>query len=99
MEPERVPDTLLTGRLLGRHLSEWRRARELSQNTAARRAGISRSTLSKLERGDTSVSVDTLLRLAAVYNITDSLIAGLNPLNGKEVPNLLLGLLRTRVHD
>lgn len=88
-----------TSTALGRNLSQWRRMRGMSQHTAAMRAGIHRNTVSRLERGDTSVSLGTVLALADVYGITDSVIGGTNPLNSSSGPDLLLSLVRQRVRD
>lgn len=84
---------------LGQHLADWRRMRSLSQETAAERAGVSRSTLSRMERGDSSVSVDTLLRVATVYGIATLMVSAVNPLNTAEGPEILLSTLRSRIHD
>ncbi len=46
---------------LGRAVRDARRVRDLQQSDLAERLGVSRMTVSRLERGD-SVSVDTALR-------------------------------------
>src|SRR5581483_5537757 len=57
-------------------LKEWRDFRDISQEEAADRAGISRSSLSKIESGRVPYNQDLLERLAVVYRCTpDDLIA------------------------
>ncbi len=47
----------------GRHLREARRRSGLSQRALAARAGTSQSVVARIENGQTSPSVDTLVRL------------------------------------
>ena len=60
---------LKTPLALGRALRDARRARGLTQGETAIQAGISQPTVSKVERGESSVSLNTLLRLLAVYEL------------------------------
>ena len=60
---------LRTALALGRTLRDARRARGLTQGEAAIRAGVSQPTISKVERGESSVSLRTLLRLLAAYEL------------------------------
>jgi transcriptional regulator with XRE-family HTH domain len=58
-----LPAGLLTqAQELGTRLARLRAAKEVRQSDAALRAGISRSTASRLESGDPSVAVGQLLR-------------------------------------
>lgn len=50
-------------------LREWRDYRELSQEEAAARAHVSRTTLSKIESGQVPYNQDLLERLAFAYGI------------------------------
>jgi transcriptional regulator with XRE-family HTH domain len=59
-------------------LQAWRKLLDLPAEVVAERAGISRSTLSRLENGDVHVGLDSFLNvtsalgiLAAVVNATD----------------------------
>ncbi|MCE3264038.1 MAG: DNA-binding protein [Pseudoduganella sp.] len=54
---------------LVRRLAGLREARALSLEELAARSGISRATLSRLERGETSPSADMLGKLCAVYGL------------------------------
>lgn len=74
MRAVKFSDLLTTdarARLLGERLAETRLAQNITQADAAARAGISRETVKRAERGRSSV--DTLLRLLAVYDIADRL--------------------------
>lgn len=54
---------------LGDRLGKARLRRKLSGELVASRARISRSTLSRLENGDPSVSLATVLRLLSIYGL------------------------------
>lgn len=53
-------------------LSELRQTAGLSLEDVARSSGISRATLSRIERGDNSPTASALGRLCATYNVTMS---------------------------
>lgn len=55
--------------LLGRRIQRLRSAINLSQERLARRAGISRMTLARLERGEMSPPQETLLTLSQALDI------------------------------
>jgi transcriptional regulator with XRE-family HTH domain len=57
----------------------WRRLRGLTQAQLAERAGISRDTLTRLERGDGGVSTENLLRIFRALGILDGVSAALDP--------------------
>lgn len=54
---------------LGRALRDARRAMGLTQGRAARLAGIAQPTVSKIERGQSAVTLGTLLRILAVLKL------------------------------
>jgi transcriptional regulator with XRE-family HTH domain len=66
-------------RAAGDSVSAWRKLRGLTQTQLAQRAGISRDTLSRLERGDEGVSVENLLRVLRVLGILDGVPRALDP--------------------
>ena len=68
-------------RTLGEHLVVWRRLQRLTQRVVADRAGISTSTLRRLEKGDLGVSLETLLRVARALGRLESIEQCLNPLD------------------
>lgn len=65
-------------RRLGRRLHDLRRAANLTLDELAARSGISRATLSRVERGETSATAQILGRLAGIFGRpTSSLLADL----------------------
>ena len=69
-----LPPTLSRqAKQLGERLARARLRRKISSDAAAVRARTSRSTLSRLENGDPSVSLDLVIRLLAVYGLADDL--------------------------
>ena len=63
----------------GEDLSTWRKLRGLTQAQLADRAGVSRDTLVRLERGDGGVSIEKLLRIMRALGILDGFARALNP--------------------
>jgi len=64
----------------GARLRTLRDAAEISQERLAHDAGLSWSTVSQVERGDRSVRLPTLLRLAAALGVTPGeLLDGIRP--------------------
>lgn len=64
---------------LGGQLAAWRKLLGYTSAQVAERAGISRPTLSKLENGDPSVTVQTLLAVGRALGLTGSLVTALDP--------------------
>jgi transcriptional regulator with XRE-family HTH domain len=60
-------------------LGGWRRLRGLTQAQLADRAGVSESTVYRLERGDGGVSVENLLRVLRALGLLDALPRALDP--------------------
>lgn len=58
---------------LGQDIQNARKRRRLTQQIVADRAGISRSTLCKLEKGEGGVSLETLARVLFALGLLDSL--------------------------
>lgn len=56
-------------RKLGNDLNEARRRRRIPMHLAAERAGISRSTLSKIEKGDEGVSLGAYAKIMFVMGM------------------------------
>lgn len=54
---------------LGQRIVVARTARNITQAQMAERAGVSRTTLSKLEAGDASVSLGTLVQVLAILGL------------------------------
>jgi len=56
--------------LVGRKIRKLRKERKLTQSELARRIGIQQSDLSRIERGEYRVSLDTLFRMLAEFKVS-----------------------------
>lgn len=70
-----------TAREIGTHLATWRKLQRLTAQQLAERAGIARSTLSKLENGNSSVGFDVVLKVARALGVLQRLENALDPLD------------------
>jgi transcriptional regulator with XRE-family HTH domain len=66
-------------RVLGEHVSTWRKLQRLTAAQVADRAGISRDTLRTIEHGTGRASTENLLRVLRVLGILDPVIAASDP--------------------
>lgn len=64
---------------LGNHVQVWRKLRSLTQNQLADRAGVTRTTIVRLERGHGGVSVEILLRVLHALGTLESLPRAVDP--------------------
>lgn len=64
---------------IGQSIRDWRRLQTITSNELADMAGVSRSTLSRLENGDPSVSLATLLNICNAFALTDRVIDAVDP--------------------
>lgn len=71
--------TRLAARRIGENLSTWRRLYGLSSQQVAERAAVSRSTVSRLENGDPTVSFATFLNVCRAVGILDAISAATDP--------------------
>jgi transcriptional regulator with XRE-family HTH domain len=62
-----------------RNLSAWRKLRGLTQAQLADRAGVSLSTLRRLEGGDGGVTLENTMRILRALGILDSFSRALDP--------------------
>ena len=62
--------TIRIGQQLGPSVKSMRKSRGLTQKEAAFKAGVLPKTISALENGSTTVTIETLLRLLAIYDYT-----------------------------
>ncbi len=56
--------------LVGRKIRRLRKERKLTQNDLAAKIGIQQSDLSRIERGEYRVSLDTLFRMLAEFRVS-----------------------------
>ncbi|MFB2554265.1 helix-turn-helix domain-containing protein [Herbiconiux liangxiaofengii] len=64
---------------MGEHLTAWRKLQTLTAAELAERAGISRSTMSKIEHGDPGVSIGAVLSVARALGVLDALVGSTDP--------------------
>jgi transcriptional regulator with XRE-family HTH domain len=64
---------------LGEHLRTWRKLQRLTVEQVAERAGVSRNTVSGLERGDPSVGLDVVLNVTRAVGQLDRLVRSIDP--------------------
>ncbi|MCB1057083.1 MAG: helix-turn-helix transcriptional regulator [Acidobacteria bacterium] len=56
--------------LVGRKIRQLRKERKLTQTALAARIGIQQSDLSRMEKGEYRVSLDTLFRILAEFDVS-----------------------------
>jgi len=79
MAGTRTPTVVTSGlRSIGGDLATWRRLRRLTIAQVADRAGVSRDTVMRLEKGE-GASVENLLRITRALGVLDSLVKALDP--------------------
>src|SRR3984885_13494264 len=66
-------------RILGEHVSNWRKLNRLTAAQVAERANISRETLRAIEQGKGTASTENLLRVLRIIGIMDSVVAAADP--------------------
>jgi transcriptional regulator with XRE-family HTH domain len=79
MAASRTPIAVANGqRRMGEDLATWRRVRRLTAAQGADRAGISRSTVLRLENGE-GATMENLLRVARALGVLDQLVEAVDP--------------------
>lgn len=66
---------------LGQHIRTWRQLQGLSASELARRAHVTRATLSALEEGAGSPRLDSALAVIAALGFAEHFVAGADPLS------------------
>lgn len=64
---------------MGENVSSWRRMFNLTSEELAEKAAVSRTTISRVENGDPSVSFATMLSIYKVLGILDSVVMATDP--------------------
>lgn len=64
---------------IGAQLAAWRKLQNLTAQQVAERANISRDTLRRLEHGDRSVTMETILAVVRALGALDRLVDALDP--------------------
>lgn len=65
--------------LLGEHVVTWRKLNGLTAEQVSQRAGISRPTLHKVEKGDPTVTMETFLNVLRALGRLDTVVEALDP--------------------
>lgn len=65
-----VPEKIRQVQLVGRKIRELRKERKLTQVELSSRLGIQQSDLSRMEQGEYRVSLDTLFRILAEFEMS-----------------------------
>lgn len=66
-------------RVLGTHVSNWRKLNRLTAAQVAERAGISRDTLRAIEQGKGTASTENLMRVLRTVGIMDAVVNAADP--------------------
>lgn len=64
---------------IGEHLRAWRVLQDLTAEQVAERAGITRATVGRLERGEPTVGFDVVLNVARALGVLDALVSATDP--------------------
>lgn len=64
---------------IGTHLAAWRKLQGLTAEQVADRAGITRDTLRRLERGEPTVGLGVFLNVARALGSLDRVVDALDP--------------------
>jgi len=81
IRPERVTPFAVERalRVLGEHVSNWRKLNRLTAAQVAERANVSRETLRAIEQGKGTASTENLLRVLRVLGVLDTTVAATDP--------------------
>ena len=71
--------TKLATRQIGENISTWRKLYGLTSQQLADKAAVSRSTISRLENGDPTVSLETFLNVCKALNSLDAVVEATDP--------------------
>ncbi|WP_165062283.1 helix-turn-helix domain-containing protein [Adlercreutzia sp. ZJ154] len=71
--------TRLAAQHIGENLRTWRKLRGLTIQQMADKVGVSRATIAAVEKGDPTVSFQTIIGICNVISVTDRLIEALDP--------------------
>jgi transcriptional regulator with XRE-family HTH domain len=66
-------------RVMGTHVSNWRKLQRLTAAQVAERAGISRDTLRAIEQGKGTASTENLFRVLRIVGILDNVVVAADP--------------------
>lgn len=71
--------TRLAAKSIGENLATWRKLNRLTSQQLAERAAVSRATISRLENGDPTVSLETFLNVCRSLATLDAVVEATDP--------------------
>lgn len=77
---KRIPYSIVnTATEIGKNIATWRKMFNMTQAELAERCQVSRETISRLENGDGSVSLNTVLVVVQKFGILEKIEESTNP--------------------
>jgi len=64
---------------IGEHIRTWRKLLGITAAQLAERVGVNRGTITRIEKGETTVGMDVLLNVARALGQLDNLVKSLDP--------------------
>ena len=71
--------TRLAAEAMGESITTWRKLRGFTVQQLADKANASRTTITRLEKGDPSVSLETFLNVCTMIGVLDRVIDAVDP--------------------
>lgn len=72
-------ETKLAAKSIGENIATWRRLYGLTSQELADKANVSRATISRLENGDPSVSLETFLNACRALQTLNAVVEATDP--------------------
>lgn len=79
MKRPRSTKTAIASKLIGENIASWRKLYGITSDQLAQKANVSRSTISRLENGDPSVSLKTFLNVCRALTSLDAVVQATDP--------------------
>jgi transcriptional regulator with XRE-family HTH domain len=74
-----IAKTRLAAKSIGENIAAWRKLYGLTSQELADKANVSRATISRLENGDPSVSLETFLNACRTLQTLDAVVDATDP--------------------
>ena len=79
MKRPRSTKTAIAAKRIGENIASWRKLYGITSDQLAQKANVSRSTISRLENGDPSVSLETFLNVCRALTSLDAVVQATDP--------------------
>ncbi len=79
MKRPRSTKTAIASKRIGENIASWRKLYSITSDQLAQKANVSRSTISRLENGDPSVSLETFLNVCRALTSLDAVVQATDP--------------------